>query len=165
MRRYAAQLRGIAFALLGDWDLALDVSQEAFVALWERRATVRDDRNIPGYLMRMVRNRALDVRKHEHRRHRTIEAAVQRDLDRPASAMNDAERALDTADVTRQLWQAVQAIPESPRRVFLLNWHARLTYPEIAELLGVKLATVHRLMFRATSRLAEVYQNARRDMI
>jgi RNA polymerase sigma-70 factor (ECF subfamily) len=155
MRAHADRLARVAYAVLGSHDAVMDVVQDTFVVLWERRATLAIHTDVAAYLSRAVRNRALNAIKHEQRQQRLIDRVASTDTDLPHTAENSGERALEDEDLTRELWDAVQTIPASPRQVLLLNWHSRMSYAEIAELLGIKVETVRKLMYRATQRLTE----------
>jgi RNA polymerase sigma-70 factor (ECF subfamily) len=154
---HVAKLTAVAFALLDQEDLANDVVQDVFVALWEHRATLNVERSLQGYLVRAVRNRAVDVLRHEQRQDRTSAALFTDQHPAGQVALNAAERNLDEADFEATVHRVLRQLPPQPRKVFLLSWHAGLTPSEIAELLGVSVNTVYQQMYRATGRLAELF--------
>jgi RNA polymerase sigma-70 factor (ECF subfamily) len=133
-------LAGIA----GDRDIAEDLAQDAFVALWRVRATLHEGGSLEAFLYEIARNRARDYR----RRRRTREAwgrvvgRVGRD---PRPATDPAELSELQAAVAR----AIAALPARRREVFLLLRTTRLTHQEVAGLLGVAPQTVANLMSRA----------------
>src|SRR5262245_31167485 len=51
----------LAYQYVRSRDLARDVAQDVFIALWERRNTLREDGNLIGYLRRAARNTALSL--------------------------------------------------------------------------------------------------------
>jgi len=156
MRTYAPQLGAIAYALIGRRDLAKDVVQDIFVALWEQRASLDIQQSLGGYLARSARNRALNAVRHERNQQRFSDPATQFDAETLIAAYNTGERTIDEDDYTAQVLRLLESIPPQPRRAFLLSWHGGLSYAEIAELLGIALPSVYQLMYRATRRLADI---------
>jgi len=152
IRYYALPLSAVASALLGANPWVDDVVQDVFLSLWEHRVSLTVRSNVAGYLRRAVRNRTLNVLRHE-RAHQRIADVAERDTDLPRVATNEGERRLDDADLDARLRTALRHVPPRPREVFLLNWEGGLSYQEIADLLGVTTRTVSQQMYRATQRL------------
>ncbi len=128
--RYAARMLG------GNRDAAEDAVQEAFVRVWrarERYATNNDSASVlrvDALLLRTVHNLCLD----DLRRARPAplaewgEASDERDNRSVAMA----ERARD----------AVAALPDAQRAVFVLSEYEGLRYAEISALLDIPMGTV-----------------------
>jgi RNA polymerase sigma-70 factor (ECF subfamily) len=56
--QHYAELVRLAFALTSDWDLAEELSQEAFVRAWRSWGNIRDQQATPAYLRTTVVNLA-----------------------------------------------------------------------------------------------------------
>src|SRR5947207_14587090 len=65
-RRYQNLAFGCALSLLGDFHLAEDVTQEAFVTAYFNLDQLRDGDAFPGWLRRIVRSRALRLLRQQH---------------------------------------------------------------------------------------------------
>ena len=134
-----------AFGLLGSWDKAEDVAQDAFVRVWARRE--KWSAGSPGALLhRIARNAALDVLKSP--RH----AAPREDPDVLASD--------DTPDLDAELAEQDQAVakailelPPRRREIFKLVRDSGFSYAEIAEIMGISRQTVANHMSLALSDL------------
>jgi DNA-directed RNA polymerase specialized sigma24 family protein len=100
-QRYYAEMVRLAFALTGDWGLAEELTQEAFVRAWRRWGAIRRAESAPAYLRTTVVNLA---RSSLRRRAREIRAW----LDAPAR--QQIEPSVST-DVLRALAQ----LPQSER--------------------------------------------------
>jgi len=135
--------------LLGEPDLAEEVAQEVFVALWRRRTALPDAGALPGYLHRAVRNRSLN--KLRGPAVTSIDASVD---DRVAVAPT-AARDLEEQELATAVADAIAALPERTAEVFLLSRDQGLTYSEIAETLEISVKTVETLMGRALRVLRE----------
>ena len=52
-RQYYKVLRVYAFRFVNDWDIAEDVVQDVFVALWNKRTDIEFDGAVKAYLLRL----------------------------------------------------------------------------------------------------------------
>src|SRR5262245_24468596 len=64
-RTHYAKLADYANTLVRSRDVAEDVVQEVFVALWTQRERLSTPDNLTGYLYRSVRNRGLNQLRHQ----------------------------------------------------------------------------------------------------
>lgn len=134
-------------------DVADDVVQDAFTALFRHLCLGGSRRNLRGWLVRVCYRSALKQRERRARRHRReapwepqlIEAVVD-----PAASPED-----QLAEDRRQhrLRAVVQALPGRDRQCLYLRADG-LPYREIAAALGVSLGTVAKSLARAVTRLS-----------
>ncbi|HEX5190809.1 MAG TPA: SigE family RNA polymerase sigma factor [Streptosporangiaceae bacterium] len=121
-----------AFSLVGDWDLAEQLAQEAYLRLWRRWRWIADPQAAPMYLQRTVVNLSRE----------TIRRKV---IERRALRIKGAERAgppdPDPAAVV-ELRRAVAALPARKRECVVLRFLLGLSEAETAGLLGVSVGTV-----------------------
>ena len=121
-----------AFSLVGDWDLAEQLAQEAYLRLWRRWRWISDPQAAPMYLQRTVVNLSRE----------TIRRKV---IERRALRIKGADRAAppepDPAAVV-ELRRAVAALPARKRECVVLRFLLGLSEAETAELLGVSVGTV-----------------------
>ena len=54
-------LRVYAFRFVNDWDIAEDVVQDVFVALWNKRTDIEFDGAVKAYLFKAVYNKSLNI--------------------------------------------------------------------------------------------------------
>lgn len=143
-RTFAPELRGFLARYVGSPAIAEDLVQDLFLAIWDRRTTVRVRGSVRTYLFAAARNRALNHLKHEriaHRfRRRRIAAGDERDPSAPGEA--DLLAALE-------LQRVLQTLPPRRRRIFVLNRCRGLSYTRIASTLGLSVKTVEVEMGRA----------------
>ena len=60
-RQYYKVLRVYAFRFVNDWDIAEDVVQDVFVALWNKRTDIEFDGAVKAYLFKAVYNKSLNI--------------------------------------------------------------------------------------------------------
>jgi len=131
-----APLVGYAGRILPDDSDPQDIVQEAFVRLWTRRATLREDGSLQALLYTTVRNACLDEIRTRRRRQKLRSAECG-----PSPAPGPYE---DTrgAELQRLAAAAVAKLPEKRREVFRLVRQEGLSYREAAEVLGLSEQTV-----------------------
>jgi RNA polymerase sigma-70 factor (ECF subfamily) len=138
-------------------DVAEEVVQETFLALWERwerEGAGESDAVTRSYLFSAVRYRVLSVLRHERVARRWSEREVRElALDARDAVEHPGPAALDADDLARAVRRAVAGLSEKTRVVFLLSRERGLTYTEIAEVLDVSVKTVELHMTRALKAL------------
>jgi len=128
---------------------AEDLAQEAFLRLWDRRGEWPPDTVIRALLLTMVRNAALNVRRHREVRDR-LAPDIRSLAGTPAPGPEEdlrAERIRSALDV------ALRALPPRQREVFVLARSHRMAYEEIAEVMGISRQTVANQMSMALRRV------------
>jgi len=76
-----------------------------------------------------------------------------------ARAYRTAYRLLGNMEDVRRLWQAIDGLSESHRRVLIMKHFDNLSYAEMAEILSVPIGTVMSRLYHARKRLGEIYDN------
>lgn len=126
-----------------------DLVQEVFLSVWERRDTLDPQQSIRAYLYKATRNGALKTLNREQRW-----PTVQREL-QEQSLRGHPGNQLEHSEAEEDVWEAIHALPERRREIFLLSRQHELTYAEIAELLDISIKTVETQMGRALRHLEE----------
>lgn len=139
------RLAEYARGLVGSQDAAEDVVQEVFVALWTHRDRISTPDNMVAYLYRSVRNRGLNFLRHQ----RLVSDFQTRKAAEGAPDAPPADQRAEESEVAAAVRVAIDALPPRSREVFSLSRDQGLTYPEIAETLGISVKTVETLMGRA----------------
>jgi RNA polymerase sigma-70 factor (ECF subfamily) len=133
----------LALQLLGDPDDALDVAQDSLIRLLESFGRFDPSRPLRPWLARIVRNRALDLRRHRRARPTLSLDALLDDghPEAPAAAEGPEERA-ERRELQRRIWRALQETSPAHREILVLRDYQDLSYQEIAAVLGVPVGTV-----------------------
>jgi RNA polymerase sigma-70 factor (ECF subfamily) len=136
--RHRTSVFWLAMRILDDRGLAADATQEAFVSLWRNRELYQAGRGqVKWWLLRIVRNRAIDL----HRRNRDVllrtEAAFEL-----ACAPDSTEGEVLAAAERRELAAVLAQLPREQREVIELAYFAGLSHAEMTQRLGLPLGTI-----------------------
>lgn len=143
--RYWVPLVQYAGRFLITQDQAEDIVQEAFVRLWSRRSTWRQTRTFRPILYQITRNLALNEKRRRKKFFRWAKGLRGSDRD-PYPAP---DRLMRQAELKRVVEEAVEALPDRRREIFLLVRTHQMTYREVAQVLGIAPQTVANQMSSA----------------
>ena len=138
----------LAFRVAGEEDLARDFTQEAFIRAFDRLPTFRRESSFGTWLYTIAMSVSLNgLRK--VKRFRTREAPMD-----DAMTIGVATRRAEP-DLKERLRQAIDALPEGYRAVFVMHDVEGYTHEEIATALSVQPGTSKAQLFRARAKLRE----------
>jgi RNA polymerase sigma-70 factor (ECF subfamily) len=148
----AGRLIGVALRIVRRRDLAEEVVQDSFVAVWRRAGQFDSTKgSARGWLTRIVRNRALNlVRDGSRIEHHDTDSLA--DL---GDRLSDAENAFDRLTDRHALKSCLARLEISRRRAILLCYVTGLTHGEVAALLNTPLGTVKAWIRRGLITLQE----------
>jgi RNA polymerase sigma factor (sigma-70 family) len=133
------RLLAIARGIVGRTDLAEDVLQDSFLRVWRWAHRFEPGKGAAyGWLVRVVRNRALSAKAVLQRRERG-----QQPIDAETMVLGEpdpADRAMRSEDA-RRVNACLANLPANHRRSITLVYFEGLTHSELAERLGVQLGT------------------------
>lgn len=155
--RYGPRVHAFLWRLIGDEAIAADLRQDVFFRLWQARGNWKRGGSVPGYLIGVARNLAIDARRRERVHDRWREAAEHESS--PGAPAPDV--VLAQKDIALRVHAAIDALPARPREVFILKRDASLSYQEIAVFLGISPKTVEVHMGRALRLLRETLADLR----
>ncbi len=136
----------LAFRMAGDEELARDFTQETFVRAFDRLGDFRGDSALGTWLHAIGVSVTLNgLRK--AKRHWSREAPLD-DALTVGVAAREAE-----PDLKERLAQAIAALPDGYRTVFLMHDVEGFTHEEIGAALGVASGTSKAQLFRARAKL------------
>lgn len=149
LARYWRPLVSFAASRVGNQDAAEDLVQEAFVRVWQHRGQLRPDTSPRGYLYRALRNLITDDHRRRQLRDRWAESRrLQPEPEVPSPAL-----LLEADQLASAARNAIAALPERRREVFVLAHLHGLSYKEVAATLGITRRTVANHMSLALKEL------------
>ncbi len=154
VRRYQRRLTAFLGQLVGDLELARELSQEAFVRAWSALERFDPRYRFSTWLFRIAHNLGIDQLR--RRRLQTVS------LYRTDSQGDEVEVVVPDVDkdplghlenhaLAAELRQVIDGLRPEYRELILLRHFAGLSYQEIAEFKEMPLGTVKNKLFRAHS--------------
>lgn len=137
---------------------AAELTQEVFLRVVRGNASFRHGSRFATWIFTIARNLAVDeARRAGHRRCASLDQGFREDgpplHERLANGGAKPDRASAQSRLRADLAQAVFALPEEQREVFLLREYHGLPFREIAEVVGAKEGTVKSRMRYAVDAL------------
>ncbi|MHC4392736.1 MAG: RNA polymerase sigma factor [Planctomycetota bacterium] len=151
VRRYLRLAGAAAYKVVGDYEQAADVVQDAFMKVHKSLHTLRDDRRFKSWLYGVVRTTAIDaLRRRKRRGGRSVDVdTVSEELSvrpDPSAGLVDQERRV-------KVRAAVNELSEGYREIVVLKYLEDRSYQEIAEILDTTVEAVESKLHRARVKL------------
>ena len=149
--RHNVRLYRFALRFVHNEAVAEDLVQEVFLDVWRKADNFQGRSTVSTWLLAIVRNKALDVRRHR--------STQQLDEDAAACIANSA----DTPEMATRKEQArsiirkclTQLSPAHREIIDLVYYHAK-SIEEVAKIVGIPVNTVKTRMFHARKQLAKL---------
>lgn len=128
---------------------AEDIVQESFFILWKNCKNVTPEL-AKAYLYKVAQNQFLKLIEKE--KVRSHHSKVQPE----PIVQENPQYKMEYDELSAQLKNAIEQLPDGQRETFLLNRIDKMTYGEIAELQGVSQKAVEKRMHKALVKLREI---------
>jgi RNA polymerase sigma-70 factor, ECF subfamily len=163
VRRYQHRVFTLALRWMGDDQVAHEVSQDVFIALFRSLDGFRGDAKLSTWIYRVVvnhcKNRRLYRKRRKMDRHEPLEGDRQDD-DAPKRQIAGDGPAPDAgvhrSEAETLVRAALAELPEEQRAIVVMRDIEDLSYDEIGELLDLPKGTVKSRLHRARAHLARV---------
>ena len=141
-----------AFSITTDRSSALDLVQETFLDLWEKRASLDPERSLKALLFRMVRNKAYNHQRNHRRREEILQNNPSR-LPMGQPVLPDGMVSANHLDEKLQKW--IGRLPNRQREALVLSRYEGMNHNEIAEVMEISPRTVNNHLVRALKTLRD----------
>ena len=147
VRRHQKRLFRFVYGLLGDFDQAEDVVQEAFVKAYGALGSFEAGRDFYPWLSTIARNLAFNLMAREGRKE-SLDQIHERGFDPPSGDLGPLEQ-LIIGESQQRFYTALKALPEQYRTVFVLRHFEEMSYEDISAQLKIPPGTVDSRLYRA----------------
>ena len=135
-----------------------DVTQEAFLRLWNKPLQLRDGNAVKGWLMRVASNLTMD--KFRQRPMQELDHAAEiSDGSVPADVV------VDRAQVTSRIDQAIAALPERQRLALAMVYFEQMTNIAAADAMEISVDALESLLARGRRTLKELLMRDGRQLL
>jgi RNA polymerase sigma factor (sigma-70 family) len=150
VRRFQDMAVGYAYSLLGDFHLAEDAAQDAFLGAYVNLPRLRDAEAFATWFCRIVSSSC-----GRQTRGKRVETVPMEAAGGVQAASTDPLEAVALAQVRQQVHLAIQDLPEHERSVAALCYISDYSQKDIAAFLGLPLTTIKKRLQYARRRLQE----------
>ncbi len=148
---FARKVLNFIYRMVNSTEEAEDLTQETFVAVYQKLGSLKDNSKFEPWLFRIARN--FVYQRYRTRSPVAVSVDALDDDGQPVTQLVDSRQNPDEAFQARELEDVVQNVindlPEKYREVFVLSAVQRLSYQEIADIVGRSLPSVKTDIHRA----------------
>jgi RNA polymerase sigma-70 factor (ECF subfamily) len=150
VKRYERPVRAVALDVLGDYHLAADVSQEAFVSAYEKLAGLRKPKAFGPWLMTITRRCALESLRRRPKE-TLLETKIITVIERPNGQLDQDKQ---------RLLAALSKLPKSEKQVVVLRYLGENNVKDVADIVGRSIGTVTKQLSRAHKHLRKILERS-----
>ena len=159
VRRYQRPISAYVYRMVGDYDCALDLTQEIFIKIYASLSRYRPEFKFSTWIYKIAHNAAIDHLRRNAGRERSINNGTESEPQQlvieskglsPEQQSEREERRIEIESVVRLL-------PTPYRELIVLRHSQDLTYEEIVEVTGLPLGTVKNRLFRAREMMRQQF--------
>ena len=138
-----------------DYETAREITQSAFISLWEKRESIDMERPVKSYLAMVIHNKCTNHLRDNRKFDQNI-LNIENLLEVPEY---DGADSMVEKELKLKIDLSIAELPEKCREIFVMNRYENFKYQEIADKLHISVKTVETQMSKALQhmriRLAE----------
>ena len=152
-RRHARAVFSLALTMLSEQAPATDLTHDVFLLVWRGAGTYQPTGSARAWLLRLTRNRAIDVLRQERRQRARVATLTEHILQDPPPS-----HTLVDAVERQAIRAALTTLPAEQRDALFLAFFQGLSHQEIATSLHTPLGTIKARIRRALQTLRQQLQ-------
>jgi RNA polymerase sigma-70 factor (ECF subfamily) len=159
VRRYQRPISTYVYRMVGDYDAALDLTQEVFIKVYGSLPRYRSEFKFSTWIYKIAHNAAVDhLRRHSSR----VQALVsdfdgeQREMPIESRRPNP-EQESERKERRAEIETVIAQLPSAYKELVILRHSQDMSYDEIAEVTGLPLGTVKNRLFRAREAMRDLF--------
>jgi RNA polymerase sigma-70 factor (ECF subfamily) len=152
--RYSRLIYAIALRIANDHNIAEEVTQDVFHAIWQSAASFHAQGSLNGWIMGIARHRAIDATRSRRFRARQREQALYED-----TCTTSNEEPHDLLLLATMVRDALTNLPNTQRQPITMAFYGGLTHTEIAAQLGEPVGTIKSRMRLGLLKLRDILRS------
>jgi RNA polymerase sigma-70 factor, ECF subfamily len=159
VRRYQRPISAYVYRMVGDYEAALDLTQEIFIKVYGSLDRYRSEFKFSTWIYKIAHNSAVDHLRRNIGRERSLSNGTEGDqYDLPIeSGCLSPEQESERRERRLEIEAVVRSLPNAYRELIVLRHSQDLTYEEIVEVTGLPLGTVKNRLFRAREMMRQQF--------
>ncbi len=161
VNRYQRPISAFVYRMVGDYDAALDLTQEIFIKVYASLSRYRPEFKFSTWIYKIAHNAAIDHLRRSFSRERSLSVGTETDnYELPLESEGlTPEQQSEREERRGEIENVVRSLPTAYRELIVLRHSQDLTYEEIVEVTGLPLGTVKNRLFRAREMMRQQFIN------
>lgn len=157
VKKYEKNVHAYVWRKIGDFHDAEEITQDTFLKVYHKLATLKDPRRFSVWLYRIAERQILASQRKERIHTQSLEHTSIRIIHKMAYSQYIAEEQAKAATETQRdyVQRLLSRLPERERTVVRLHYYQEMTCAEISGFLGVPANTIKSYLYRARQRLKQ----------
>lgn len=159
---YKDKIYNFTLRMTQDRELSLDLTQEIFLKVYQKRKKIRGDSNFKSWVFTIARNMCLNALR-DSKKQRALNSSGKEVSSTLFSSdiemkSQDPYENFNGMDLKAKVKRALAGLGEGQREVLILKEYHGLSYDQIAQITQTSLASVKSLLFRARQNLKKIFE-------
>lgn len=161
VNRYQRPISAFVYRMVGDYDAALDLTQEIFIKVYASLSRYRPEFKFSTWIYKIAHNAAIDHLRRTSSRERSLSVGTETDnYELPLEFEGlTPEQQSEREERRGEIETVVRSLPTAYRELIVLRHSQDLTYEEIVDVTGLPLGTVKNRLFRAREMMRQQFIN------
>ncbi len=159
VRRYQRPISAYVYRMVGNYESALDLTQEIFIKVYSSLQRYRSEFKFSTWIYKIAHNAAIDHLRRTATREQSLVMGPEDDqFDLPVESTRPSpEQESERKERRGEIESVVRALPANYRELIILRHSQDLSYEEIVEVTGLPLGTVKNRLFRAREMMRQQF--------
>jgi len=159
VRRYQRPISAYVYRMVGNYESALDLTQEIFIKVYNSLRRYRSEFKFSTWIYKIAHNSAVDHLRRSATREQSLISGSEGDhFELPIeSGRLTPEQESEQKERRSEIESVVRTLPSNYRELVILRHSQDLTYEEIVEVTGLPLGTVKNRLFRAREMMRQQF--------
>ena len=159
VRRYQRPISAYVYRMVGNYESALDLTQEIFIKVYSSLRRYRDEFKFSTWIYKIAHNAAVDhLRRNATREQSLVVGHEGEQFDLPVESNRlTPEQESERKERRGEIESVVRTLPANYRELIILRHSQDLSYEEIVDVTGLPLGTVKNRLFRAREMMRQQF--------